>query len=144
MTRRKVLSQNPASVQPNSPIKSQQAIDEFQNILQRMPPDEQKKVIQSISISSFHAYSGPLPAPESLDQYNKIIPDGAERIMRMAENQSNHRIGIENLVVGGQVKQSGRGQIFGLIIAFITIGASVLLAMYDHEVVAGIIGGVQL
>jgi len=141
MTRRKVLSKPPASGQPNSPIKSQQAIDEFQNILQRMPPAEQKKVIRSITISSFQAHMGPLPAPESLDQYNKIIPDGAERIMTMAEKQSSHRINIEHIVISGQVKQSGRGQIFGLIIAFVAIGASILLAMFNHEIVAGIIGG---
>ena len=141
MIRKKVSKQNPSAVQPNSPIKSQQAIDEFQHILQSMHPEEQQKVIKSITFSSFQSYSGPLPAPESLEKYNKILPDGAERIMRMAENQSNHRISIENIVISGQVKQSGRGQIFGLIIAFVAIGASILLSMFGHEIVAGIIGG---
>lgn len=141
MTRKKVLSQNPASVQSNSPTKSQQTIEEFQHVLQKMPPEEQKKVLKSITIATFQSYSGPLPAPESLDQYNKIIPDGAERIMKMAENQSNHRIKIEEVVIGSQVKQSGRGQIFGLIIAFGALGSSVVLAMYGHDTVASIIGG---
>jgi uncharacterized membrane protein len=61
--------------------------------------------------------------------------------MRMAENQSNHRIKIENEVVIGRVKQSGRGQTYGLIIVFFTIGSSVALALLGHETVACVIGG---
>lgn len=61
--------------------------------------------------------------------------------MRMAENQSNHRIKIENEVILGQVKQSGRGQTFGLIIAFGALTSSVVLAMFGHDTVACIIGG---
>jgi len=109
-----------------------------------MPPEEQQKFIKSFQISSFQAHSGPLPSPDSLANYNKIIPNGAERIMRMAENQSSHRLNIENIVVNGQVKQSGRGQMFGLIIAFIAIGSAVLLAMYGHDAVAGILGGTSV
>lgn len=33
---------------------------------------------------------GPLPAPEILAKYNESIPDGAERIFRMAERDQRH------------------------------------------------------
>ena len=36
-------------------------------------------------------HSGPLPSPETLRQYNDIVPDGAERIMAMAEKEQAHR-----------------------------------------------------
>lgn len=32
---------------------------------------------------------GPLPSPEELRQFNEIIPNGAERIMRMAEKEQD-------------------------------------------------------
>lgn len=33
---------------------------------------------------------GPLPAPEILKKYNESVPDGAERIFRMAERDQRH------------------------------------------------------
>ena len=33
-------------------------------------------------------YSGPLPPPQMLEQYNRAVPNGAERIMAMAEKQA--------------------------------------------------------
>lgn len=44
-------------------------------------------------------------------------------------------------MIAGQVKQSSRGQIFGLIIAFFTLGSAVVLAMFGHEAVACVLGG---
>ncbi len=114
--------------------------DELKPILKKLSQEEQKK-IRSVIVSSYQSYSGPLPSPESLEKYNQIIPDGADRIMRMAENQSNHRIKIEETVISGQVKQSARGQIFGLIIAFFTLGSALVLSMFGHEAVACVLGG---
>ena len=140
MVRRRSLPVNPVSVQTNAPDQGKPSIEEFQHVLNKMPPEDQK-IIKSVSFASIQSYSGPLPAPESLEKYNKIIPDGADRIMRMAENQSIHRMKIENEVILGQVKQSGRGQTFGLIIAFGALVSSVVLALYGHDTVACIIGG---
>lgn len=141
MSQKRGLSKNSPPSSSNANMINQQVPDDLKIILQKLAPEEQKTIIKSIHYSYFQAHIGPLPAPESLELYNKTIPDGAERIMRMAENQSNHRIKIEENVINGQIKQSGRGQIFGLIIAFITIGSSVALAMFGHDVVAGVLGG---
>lgn len=34
-------------------------------------------------------HTGPIPDPETLERYDSIIPNGAERIMVMAENNPN-------------------------------------------------------
>ena len=39
--------------------------------------------------------SGPLPAPEQLEKYNRIIPNAAERIVKMAEDGFSHIHEIE-------------------------------------------------
>ncbi|MCL2659595.1 MAG: DUF2335 domain-containing protein [Acidobacteriaceae bacterium] len=44
---------------------------------------------------SFMYSSGPLPPPDVLTQYDQVVPNGAERIMAMAEQQSRHRIELE-------------------------------------------------
>jgi uncharacterized membrane protein len=40
-------------------------------------------------------FSGPIPPPDLLERYNQIIPEGADRILKMAEKQSAHRQKIE-------------------------------------------------
>jgi len=43
-------------------------------------PEAREIIVQQQKI-----HSGPLPAPEDIELYNKSIPDGADRIMKMAE-----------------------------------------------------------
>jgi Predicted membrane protein (DUF2335) len=43
------------------------------------------------SIISAH-WSGPLPPPAELEKIDRIIPGGADRLLRMAENEQTHRI----------------------------------------------------
>lgn len=40
-------------------------------------------------------YFGPIPDPKTLEQYNTILPDAAERILAMAERQAAHRQSLE-------------------------------------------------
>ncbi|MDT8448159.1 MAG: DUF2335 domain-containing protein [bacterium] len=48
--------------------------------------------------------SGPLPRPEVMGGYEKILPGAAERIMAMAERQAAHRQELEREQVVNQVK----------------------------------------
>ena len=56
------------------------------------------RVSQSVS------FQGPIPPPQLLEQYSKVIPNGAERIMAMAESQLQHRQSLESAVVLANVK----------------------------------------
>src|ERR1035438_8495401 len=44
-------------------------------------------------------FSGPLPPPGILAQYNDVCPNGAERIIAMAEKQQEHSQELERSVV---------------------------------------------
>lgn len=87
------------------------------------------------------SHSGPLPDAETLIQYNSVIPEGADRIMRMAEKQQEHRMNLENSVISSQSKQSNLGQWFGLIIGLVGIGCGTFLAYCGETTVGGIIAG---
>jgi uncharacterized membrane protein len=52
---------------------------------------------QAIAIST--SYSGPIPSSSELNRYEKILPGAADRIITMAEKQSNHRHEIEKVTV---------------------------------------------
>lgn len=74
-----------------------------------------ERLVQLLAQRSF---SGPLPPPEMLVRYNDALPDGADRIVKMAEDQSAHRRTMES-----------RGQIFGFTLALVAIvGGIVLIA----------------
>ena len=59
----------------------------------------------------------------------------------MAEAQSAHRISIEGTVINSQQTQSGRGQIFALVIGVFGITAGASVACLGHDAVGGTIAG---
>lgn len=104
--------------------------------------DQKQKVVRVLQkVSALTIQSGPLPSPDDMARYNAIIPNGADRIMRMAENQAKHRMELERTVVTSQQRQSERGQFFGLSIAILCIGAAVALTVLGHAGVGGLLGG---
>lgn len=72
-------------------------------------------------------FTGPIPPPAILAEYNAIIPDAADRILKMAEKQSAHRIKMEGTVVHGNETRANRGQWIAGLLLFASIVASVIL-----------------
>jgi uncharacterized membrane protein len=104
--------------------------------VKRQNPQAQQ-VIQQTQTQSF---SGPIPSPDLLAQYNQIIPDAAERILSMAENEAKHAHSIEMLALTSHAKEKKRGQYFGVLVtalAFITAGVALVLG---HPTAAATIG----
>lgn len=114
---------------------------DIQSIINQLGIDDpQKKQILAIALSRTF-FSGPIPPPELLKQYNEIMQNGADRIVSMAENQSKHRMDLEKSVVTEELKQSKRGQIFGLTLVIFCIILAFILSITNHETVAGILAG---
>lgn len=86
------------------------------------------------------AYSGPIPLPAIMAQYNEIIPDAAERILVMAEKDATHQHAIEMKAIDCHARENRRGQYFGVVVtalAFITAGFALFLG---HPTAAATIG----
>ena len=71
-------------------------------------------------------HKGPLPEPQILLQYDQISPGAADRIIKMAEQQSCHRQKLELIVIKSGARDSLLGLIFGLIIGLATVVGAVL------------------
>ena len=111
------------------------------NIFQGVSPKEKQKIIRTVlSISMQKSHSGPLPDSQTLEEYNRIIPNGADRIMSVFEKQSEHRMTIEKKVIGGQMFQSNLGQIFALVIGLFSISCATYITLQGHEWAGSIIG----
>ena len=83
-------------------------------------------------------FSGPLPPPEILAKYNEAIPNGAERIMAMAENQSQHRQGLEKQVVSANIRAQRFGSILGFLVCLAAIGSGTFL-IYEGKSTEGLV-----
>ena len=86
-------------------------------------------------------FTGPLPPPQALAQYNEIIPGLAERIVAMAEEEAKHRRSIEHKVVDNTFQEGKRGQHYGLAIGIVAILAGAVVAIAGHPTAGSIIGG---
>ncbi|HDR0955221.1 TPA: DUF2335 domain-containing protein [Pasteurella multocida] len=48
----------------------------------------------SLLVQQQISHSGPLPMAKEMQKYNEVIPNGADRIMRLAENEQKNRYSI--------------------------------------------------
>jgi uncharacterized membrane protein len=80
------------------------------------PPEA---VLQAIHVE----VSGPLPQPQVLAQYEDVIPGGAERIVKLAENQVRHRQSMES-----------RGQIFTFLLALVVLAGGIGLVALGNSI----------
>ena len=91
-------------------------------------PSQTSAAISSVTQSI--SFSGPLLPPALLAKYNEVIPNGADRIMAMAERQGAHREALEAKVVAANVASQARGSHYAFIICLVTIvGGFVLIGI---------------
>jgi len=89
-------------------------------------------------------FSGPLPPPSALEKYNEIIPNGAERIMAMAEEQSKHRRALETKALNTDSRNSLLGVVFAFILGLTAIVAGVIVVFTGHSWPGTILGSAGL
>lgn len=78
-------------------------------------------------------YSGPLPPPEALRQYDDVLPGAADRIISMAERQAEHRHALEKRTIFGNVDAQTRGQWMGFILGLTAIIGGFTLIGLGHN-----------
>lgn len=90
------------------------------------------------------SHSGPLPAPETLREYDDLIPGTAERIIEAFTKQVDHRIDVEKKAVSHGMWIEKAGQIFAFILALVTLGGSfwLITSGFSGAGIAGIITAV--
>jgi uncharacterized membrane protein len=90
------------------------------------------------------SFSGPLPPPEMLKEYDNVLPGAADRIIKMAETQSDHRQKLESKVVSGEVVKSYLGMACGFVVAIAGMSIGGFLLNEGHTIGGSIFAGVPL
>jgi uncharacterized membrane protein len=94
-----------------------------------IPAPPQRAEVNSITQAQVQAefFSGPIPPPSYLARYNDVVPNGADRILGMAEKQSTHRESLEAKVIDGNIRSQRRGQTQAFILALVVILGGIYL-----------------
>ena len=86
-------------------------------------------------------FSGPIPHPLILEEYDRLVPGAAERILAMAEQDAKHQQAMETGTLKAAESSARRGQYFGLIIGLAALSAAMGALAMGSATVAGVIGG---
>ncbi len=106
-------------------------------------PNKHKQSPAHIQVNHVQAstFSGPLPPPEIMEGYNRIVPNAAERIIAVFETEVKHRHELERLQAIGDEKDRSRslslvfsGQIFGFLLALAFIVSGAFLIFHDKQI----------
>lgn len=77
-------------------------------------------------------HAGPLPPPAILKEYNEILPDMAERLLRLVESEQKHRWDFEHKALEIEIKdkeQERKGSRLNQILGFALVGSLLLVTV---------------
>ena len=102
-------------------------------------PNSRQQVERVVTTVMQKSHSGPLPAPEDLEQYGRIVDRGAERIFDMTEREQAHRHLMERRVVRSEFGIRFIGQIGAIVTVAALAGLTAYCASIGEPVVAAVI-----
>lgn len=127
-------------VQNPEQLESKEDLSEPIQMILDSVPEQKREVVKSALMVMTELYSGPIPPPRAMKEYETILPGAADRIISMAEKQQMHRMELEKQAITSQSKVTSRGQIFGFIVFIVCILVSILLvAVWNMKTTAAVI-----
>jgi uncharacterized membrane protein len=82
------------------------------------------------------AFSGPMPHPDLLREYEELCPGFGERSLKMVEEQAYHRRTMEATIGRAKIKHEATGQWMAFIVAIVLMAIGGL-AVYLKEIAVG-------
>lgn len=90
-----------------------------------VPKGQQAQVVaQVVSLVQQESFSGPLPHPRHLAQYDEILPGLAERIVCMTESNLDHAQRMQEKALDSDIQDMKIGRLYGFIVLVLLIGAA--------------------
>jgi uncharacterized membrane protein len=90
--------------------------------------------MQQRALVQVETHAGPIPPPEVIEGYEKVLAGSANRIIKMAENEQTHRQKLERR---NQLFQTGLisiGQLFAFLMGMSGIAGGVYLVKNDKSI----------
>jgi uncharacterized membrane protein len=99
---------------------------------------------QSITVASLSAtFRSPLPPPELMSEWERILPGSADRILSLTEGQSTHRQSLETITIRSDGRKSVAGIVCGTFLGTLVIAlAAYMTYLGSPSVGATMVGAV--
>ena len=114
------------------------------------PPNELDQLADPTSvddpvlIARHEMWSGPLPPPSLLVEYDKAVENGAERILSMAERQSSHRMEMDATEAESDRILAQRGQWIGMAVVLSVLALAGYMAFLGATTAAAVVAGIDV
>ena len=106
---------------------------EAAEMIDSLPEEERRAIINEIVRIEQRSYSGPLPPPQVLADYEKTLKGSADRILQMAEREQEARHSIDREIIGNAAKQHKRGQYMGCALVVVLAAMAFTLGLLGHD-----------
>ena len=101
---------------------------------------QKKEILSRVQkIVAQERFSGPLPHPKHLSQYETILPGAAERILLMAESAQKHSAQMDRCIIEAQIDDQKRGMRYGLTVLLLIILLSTYFGIREQTWMAGLL-----
>lgn len=101
-----------------------------------------EKIERVVSRVIAEKFSGPIPPPSIIAGYEDVVPGAADRIIRMAEQQSSHRQQLEMMEMKAAVRDSLLGVIFAFGLGIGCLAACVITVIMVPAAAGAICGSI--
>lgn len=98
----------------------------------------------TVAFTSTHQWTGPLPSPSALRQYENVCSGSAERILRFMEREQEHRHDMDRTTLGFHTSFLPRGQWLAASLGVLTLTAAVFFGSIGQTTAACTALGVGL
>lgn len=109
-----------------------------------MSVNDVREIVQETVHQEFRQWSGPLPHPEDLRQYDDVVPGCAAQIIQAFTEQGSHRRDLEKAVVHGSERRANRGQILVFILLIVVVLGGLAIAEFQNAIAGASIVGAAL
>jgi uncharacterized membrane protein len=123
---------NPAEPPSGDPPVSAQTVEPEKAGSQ--PQGRIVRTIRQVVRSELRVFSGPLPPPEILIQYNEVFPGCGKVIVEMAQKEQEHRHASEDREAEADSKLASRGQLIGGALAMVAVLGAIYLLAHDKSI----------
>lgn len=96
-------------------------------------PQSQTREARLDFVVEAEQFSGPIPHPDLLRQYEEIAEGSANRILKMAEEQGAHRRHLERTHLQQAGQRANLGLWLGFVVSIVAIVAGTVIILAGHE-----------
>lgn len=132
-----------AGDQPGNSVATQ---DESAELVRKLEPlvrpEKKQAVAEVVTMYMRKVHIGPLPAPEDLEQYDRIAPGSANRIIDRMEKEQAHRHKQEGRLLIFEYGTRLAGQMGAMVALLAMLGTVMYCAYIGQPMTAAVIGAV--